>query len=593
MSTSYRPQPFAPPTLPTVYLDYTTGKGVDWDGRPFAAPISSRRKNPTLADKLDAVAAAVGPVAEKAKIIFTGKIPATERGQRHWLLVQTPGWVAPRGHWLGTPPTGRFTHELTGVYIEVRTAAEWFGDTPLRPAQARDAFMVLDALLGFTFGPALHARGKDTWGKTLVMHTPASTGTNLWAAAMPRFLNPTPADDDIAEELHATSTQHHLDHLVAGPAMAGHEDVVPLIDRPEIEGFSYVDGRFMYGSLCRELGMGPGVRKRAYETMEILENNPYVRARIRVRFTVPKQWHHVGIFGLPHANPADGWYYPNRPGATGETWADAAEVMVARKHGWSVEPLESIVFNEKMPKARTRTDATGATGRGMTKARPLDDWATKLGSMRESITHDPELPPLLKRAVGAALRAILIQSIGSFASRGRGATAVVDDPKLIPPDYVASVRRQGTRFIYTIPQSFSAKQALYYHPEYAVQVWGRGRAKVLDSRGGTFKATGALSLPGHSIIGINGDAIYSTEVPTWALPIEQGGADDGKTGRLRLQGHLTGGQPAPATRAERDKLKERAVSNGTEVEPEDQTSFAFEWHTPADDAANYQASEEQ
>lgn len=590
---SNRPQPWRVSPIPSVFMDYTTGHGVLDTGATFKARISAGRKNPTLTDKLDTVAHIAGPAIPKIRIMLTGKVPPSDRQTRHWLLVQTPGWSAERGHWLGTPPTGRFTHRNTGQEVEVRVASEWFGNTPLSPRQARDAWQYLDAVLSYTFGPSL---GEKT--RTSLMLSPAATGSNLWAATLPKGLNPEPVTDDIAAELHATSGQHHQDHLVSGPATSAHDDVVPLIDTrvvKELPRFSYVDGRFMYASLCRELGTGPGVRLNRSQAYDLLESNPYARARYEVRFTVPTDWHHVGIFGIQHQNPADGWYYPNRPGARGITWADASEVFVALKAGWQVEPLQAIVFNQVMDKARKQFHADDYVARrGKTTAKPLDLWASKLMKARENVMHDPEVDEALKKPVGAALRAILIQSIGSFASRGRGATAVAYDPKEIPAEYASTVQQKGKAWTYTIPHRLTGRQLAFYHPEFAAQIWGRGRSKVLHAKVSN-EVVGALSLPGSSIIGINGDAIYTTEYPRWALPVEEGGLDDGKTGRLRLQGHLAGPLTPPATRAERDKLRERAQQAGTQVSPEnlvDQATFDLEFDTTVDSPEAYQEGDD-
>ena len=504
--------------------------------------------------------------------------------------METPGWSAERGHWLGDPPTGRFTHRVTGQTVEVRVAKEWFGDVALTPRQARDAWMYLDSVLGWTFGPTL-PKGM----KTTLMLSPAATGVNLWAAAMPKGLTPDPITPDIAEELHATSGQHHIEHSASDPSSTGHEDVVPLIDTryvSEIPRFTYIDGRFMYASLCREVGTGPGVRLNQSAAFDLLESHPYARARYQVRFKVPHDWNHVGIFGMQHHNPADGWYYPNRPGAEGETWADAAEVFTALKAGWQVVPLQAVAFNEVMNQARTRFQGDDPIARrGTTKARPLDLWADKLMKARENVAHDPAVEPALKKAAGAALRAILIQAIGNFASRGRGSTAVVHDPKEIPAQYAHTAQRKGKAWIYTIPQQLTQRQQAFYRPEFSAQIWGRGRAKVLSTKIAGQQA-GAFALPGDSIIGINGDAIYTTATPpAWALPVDQGGGDDGKAGRLRLQGHLDGPLKVPTTRAERDKLRERAQQAGTDLAPEDfvdQAAFRFEFDQIADSPENYQ-----
>lgn len=590
---SFRPQPWRVSPMPTVFMDYTTGQGVLDNGNPFRSRVSPGLKNPNLTDKLDSVAHMAGAGVEKIRIMLTGKVPPADRSTRHWLLVQTPGWTAERGHWLGTPPTGRFTNALTQQYVEVRVASEWFGDNPLTARQAREAWNYLDAILSYTFGPSL-----PDGMRTTLMLSPAATGTNLWAATMPKGLDPEPVTEDIASELHATSGQHHLDHLVSGSSIALHDDVVPLIDtsvNKEIPRFTYIDGRFMYASLCRELGTGPGVRLGREKAFELLQNNPYARARYQVKFSVPDDWNHVGIFGIQHQNSADGWYYPNRPGAKGIAWADASEVFVAMNSGWLVEPLQAVVFNETMNAARKRFHGDDHTARrAKTKAKPLDLWADKLIKARENVADDPQIDEVLKRAVGAALRAILIQSIGSFASRGRGSTAVVYDPKDIPAEYASTVKQKGKAWTFLIPHQLSDRQAAFYRPEFAAQIWGRGRAKVLQAKVAG-QTVGALSLPGNSIIGINGDAIYTTVLPAWALPTEAGGLDDGKTGRLRLQGYLEGPFAAPGTRAERDKLREKAQKSGTQMAIDsvlDQSPFRLEFDPTEDSAEAYLGADE-
>lgn len=593
-SGNYRPQPWRVSKIATAFMDYTTGEGVLDSGHPFRSNISRGRKNPTLTDKLETVHSLAPAGIEKIRIMLTGKVPPADRNGRHWLMVQTPGWNADRGHWLGSPPTGRFTHNLTGRYIEIRVASEWFGDTNLTPRQARDAWDYLDSMLSFTFGPSLPSDMKTT-----LMLSPAATGTNLWAATMPNGLNPEPVTDDIAEELHASSGQHHLEHLVSGPSIANHEDVLALIDAentPKIPQFSYIDGRFMYASLCREIGTGPGVRLRQSEAYDLLQSNPYARARYEVRFTVPDNWNHVGIFGMKHKNPSDGWYYPNRPKAQGITWADASEVFVALKYGWHVEPLQAVRFNETMSTARKRFYGSDEPAkRKATKARPLDLWAEKLMTARDNVAHDHGIDETLRKAISSALRAILIQSIGSFASRGRGATAVTDDPKFVPPQYADSISKKGKLFVYTIPQKLTGRQASFYRPEFAAQIWGRGRAKVLSGRVGNTEV-GALTLPGSSIIGINGDAIYTTELPLWSFPTEQGGADDGKAGRLRLQGALQGPLVTPSSRAQRDRLRDRAIKAGTAQaiqDQMDQASFGEEFVPTADSSDFYAPGDEE
>ncbi|MFX7768421.1 hypothetical protein ABTK15_20660, partial [Acinetobacter baumannii] len=82
-----------------------------------------------------------------------------------------------------------------------------------------------------------------------------------------------PVEDDIAQEIHFTSGLHHYDHLVAGESCATHEDCVPLIDPAQtkkISEFAYVDGRFMFAGVGRELGIGPAIRLNQAAAYELL-----------------------------------------------------------------------------------------------------------------------------------------------------------------------------------------------------------------------------------------------------------------------------------------------------------------------------------
>lgn len=574
-ASSTRPRVQRVGHMPTIWMDYTTGKGVRSDGQPFKAPPGQRRKHPNLEDKLEAVATEAGAAARKVRIMFTGKIPATGQGVRHWLLVDPANWSSPRGHWLRTPPAGRFQHDLTGLEVEVRLASEWFGDAPLTPNEGRQAWELLDHILMYTFGRKATARSNRTKGllpsdlRTTLMMTPTATGRNLWAAALPSRFDPEPISWDIAEEIHGFSGQHHIEHLVGSDDNPLHHDVIPTIDaraRPELDQFSYIDGRFMYASLCNELGTGPAVRLTRSQASDLMhsQGGEYARARYEVRFTVPHDWDHVGIFPVKHDNPKDGWYYPNRPGAQAVTWADSSEVFVALRAGWQVEPLQAVRFNESMPSTRKRRGDSGAAEHTMVKAKPLDLWAQKLRTSRENVAGDPDVPTSIKQAVGAALRQILLNTIGGFASRGGSATATVSDIKDVPPEYQHSIEVHGDVFSYTVPQKLSDSAAPFYRPELAAQVWGRGRAKVLSSPVDG-QQVGALTLPRSSIIGINGDAVYTTEMPEWALPTDRGGADDGKPGRLRLQGYLPGPVKTPRTTEERNQLRLRAQKQGADI----------------------------
>lgn len=313
--------------------------------------------------------------------------------------------------------------------------------------------------------------------------------------------------------------------------------------QPKIGLFSYVDGRFMYASLGRELGVGPGVRFNRAQTHELLNSDPYARAWVEVKFTVPEGWNHVGLLGVQHENVRDGWFYPNRPGATYTTWADSSEVFTAMHFGWIIDPQQSIVFAKRNEYGKA--------------ARPLDNFMNAIDRVRTATEQNESYPPMLRRAVTAALRQILIHTVGKFSARGTMKSEVTTTEWDAPDNAV----RHGKILTYQVPGD--KHQPQNYYPQFSVQIWGRGRNRVLDAPTALGPHTGgALTLPPQSLIGINGDAIYSTVVPQWAKDAVHAGGDDGKTGRLRLKGVVPGPGATPKTLLERERLRAKAEQLG-------------------------------
>lgn len=529
-----RPQIYKYKPKRTVWIDFKTGRGVTDDGTTVRPKIGDRRKNPNLVDILD-TAHTLG--AER--IMLSGAVPEVIPGKSHWLIVPTPGWTSD-GHWFNQPVAGRFTNDVSGAKLEVRTVSEWFGTNDLRPAEARDAWTVTAAALA------------DAVPGALMGLTPAATGTNAWALSLPKTvgserrpleLEPLPAD--VAAELHATSGQHRIEHLTTGPDRCGCGACLPLFDAeatPKLEVFSYIDGRFMYAALCRELGLGFRGRLNRAGAAELLERDPYARARFYVRATVPATWSHVGLLAVQHADAADGWHYPNRPGTTFEAWADAAEIKIARDNGWMVEPVEAIEFY---------------------KSRPLDTFAERMTRARSRVDANHDLSGVVRRAAAGALRSIVIQTIGNFAKRFRGRTVAVDSAHKIPEAYVDTAQRYGDAWTYTEPgREHRGNELAIYQPQIAVQVWARSRSRVLWAPTANTSATGerggVLAMDPGTLLGINGDAIYTTDIPAYALPAgghgTVPGGDDGKVGRLRMKGILEN-VPTPTTQAERNELR--------------------------------------
>lgn len=509
-----------------MWLDFATSAGVDDKSRPVAAVTSSPRRKPRLIEYLETARA-----ASAEKVMLSGEIPPAT-GEGHWLVGEIPGWSAQNLR-LGSPANGTFRHEESGAEVMVRLVKEWFGDIPLEPAQAQAAWAAVAATL------------KDLTEDASMAYTPSRTGLNLWRLSVPRNQEISSVSSDIAEEIHATSGQGYSAHFVAGESFSQHEDCIPLIDpeaTPTINAFADTDGRFMYAAVGKELGVGPAVRLKQDAASTMLFEEPFRRARYEVRFRVPSDWDTVGIFGVQHPNREQGWYHPNRPGATGVTWCDAAEATLALKHGWDVQPLQAVAFQ---------------------KGNPMDTFFARVIRARERAAASKQWEPMVRRAVVAALRNILLQSVGAMASQGRTDTHLVESAREVPAG--ADMTRIGDRFMYETKDE-TRKGGEFYHPELAAQIWGRARARVLESPLGGPNSRGlkggALHFPPHLIIGIHVDAIYTSHPPVWALPVGSAGGDDGKVGRLRLEGFLRGPLPTPVTLSERAALRIQSVEAG-------------------------------
>ena len=82
--------------------------------------------------------------------------------------------------------------------------------------------------------------------------------------------------------------------------------------------------------------------------------------------------------------------------------------------------------------------------------------------------------------------------------------------------------------------------------------------------------------------GVRGDAIYATEVPSWSLTEERGGGDDGRVGRMRLQGYVPGPLKIPADETARNRLRAKAARLGV-----DAASSEYEMQAAPVDGTDY------
>lgn len=485
-----------PRKLPTLWLDVA--------GKSLADVLWSARE------------------AGAERVMLTGPCPP-----RSWFLASVDGWEHGAHHLdyetagLKEPlPVGRYTMPSERHTVTVRRAAEWFGGGEYTPDTARTAWDALEGVL------ATHVPGASLFA------TPGATGMNCWLLSRPRsretgeLIDPPQLDPDTADLIRSTSPQHRM-QLVTPPSTVG---------APTMPALWYLDGRWMYAALLRELGTGPVIRQTGEQCEERwqVKGGPYARARYLVDFAAPVGWEHVSVFMVRASDdPADGWTFPLQ----GRTWADAAEVELARRMGWSVRLREGLMF---------------------TPGRPLDTWAERLTRARDAVsddTHGPEVARLVRLAV----RLVLLYTVGGWHSTGRDELTTTDS-QMRPPageGWGAPTTDADGRVIWRRRVPLTGRAAALLHPEWSSQVWGRGHVRVLDAptaeRG---VRAGALYASPADLVAITGDALTLTRRPHWA------DLDDGRPGRLRVKGHLCGPIPWPARAGDRDRLARAADAAG-------------------------------
>ena len=236
-----------------------------------------------------------------------------------------------------------------------------------------------------------------------------------------------------------------------------------------------------------------------------------------------------------------------------ETWADAREVNLATEWFWTVDILEAVKF---------------------TKVASLHPFAYVVGKMLE-LTDTLQVDgsasvPRRKQAVAAAVRHMYRTDRRVFARRSRTTSGFATDPAKVPTTAVGGVTPMHGGWIYQVPTLSKPGDSDTWHPEIAARVWATSRVQVLSSptalvtrgRGAGQRKYGALEVPPEQLIGIQGDALYTTQVLDWTLPVAVGGGDDGRSGRIRCKGYLPGPLPVPADWAARQRLSQQAEQAG-------------------------------
>ncbi len=417
-------------------------------------------------------------------------------------------------------PVIRLAHRKTGRRVTLYSIGPWFG-TDVSPRAARSAFELLGELL----------REKFAGEGVTVLPTPALTGVDLWDRRRSGREYPV-LPDELLELVRSTSGQ-------------GRVQICPPAGLETVPGFYYLDGRWAYAAFTYRLPVWAGEPPRVEE---IPEHDPYRPGLYEIRFRVPEDWRHIGIFPVKarERDPITGelkWEYPAEPGSEWETWAHHPELLLAERFGWRYEIRRRLLF-----------EAAGQRG---APTEPLRAWRDALVELRgrvERMGERAELPPETAGLLSGALRAILLFTVGYFHRSRRSVFRVVhkDELRKVPPQFERTIEGYGELRTYREVEPLSGKLKRHAHPEWSSTIWAKTRARMLhsDKFHGAGVETGALTLPRGDVLAIRTDALYLARDPGWP--------ETGKIGELRLKGRLPGPIPVPTKNPELNDLRDRA-----------------------------------
>lgn len=549
-STHQLPEPEPePPTSPTspaqtrqhsarketrvIYADINAGRAISLSGDTL--PFTANRSLPELARQI--------VNDQDTRVFLCGELPVDYEA---WLIdpamfdIYSTG---KRGHYLDpkdhTGHVARFEHRTTGSKLEIRSMSAWLGDSAYTVEQARDAVLLLNQYLQRAF---TH--------DTIAYSTPSQTFQQIWTRQNRIEKKSYPLlPQNIRDIIHSTSGQGRVELLTQ-------EHVKKLSE------LHYYDGVFMYAALT----WGLPTELETHDHVGVYAGK--VPARYRIKYTVPGDWDHIGLFMTPKGNET--WIYPGNihQGQTFETWADGAEIaalidhyspaltnganatkeeirdekerayragMLAAFSAWKIEISERIVFKAEKDSEHKK---------------PLDTITKKLVAMREQLEKDACLDTsrsVVYKLVRGMVRNIVLHGIGAFHRNKRDLTIILPKDAPAPDNIIAAPKELGDNlYIYSVPGKVDAYSEQFDHPEYSALVWARCRARMTKW---------ALSLPRESLIAIRTDAIATTqEVDAWRA--------SEKVGTLREKWSIKKSLKAPHTYEELDTLVEKHVKEG-------------------------------
>ena len=496
--------PATVPVIPDTPNGLTAGVVSLRERHPYGRQTAFLPSSMPLADVLDAAR-----LWQAGRVYLTGPAPfdpdsgATQAERtRAWALQPLPEGWSHGEHYLADPvlPVCRY---VRGDYrVAVMRAASWWGESDAETEVCVQAW----ERLGRELDNITAFRGAG------LADTPATTGRALWLRTVPEGKG----YEVMAPELR---------ELVAATAGQGRSQLVDIhpAEHDAWRDFTYMDGRLMYAALTWGMPVGEPTLWTAggLSALSDAEGERVLRGRgrWRVTATVPHTWSHVGMLMCP--DDAGGWCYPDRPGQTFTTWADGAEVWLARSYGWAVELHEGMSWREGKPLNTWRDHLVGVWTRA--------DAAGRNGHQDAAL-------------VAKAVRSIILHALGAFATRAHPITRsapAASNPD-VPPG--VEVRLVGENLVWQEPGKLSAWSERTAHPEWSATVWARARARITEA---------ALRLNPARVVAFSTDALYvAGGPPEWT--------DDGKPGAFRSKGTRPGPFTWPTTRNELYRLRDEA-----------------------------------
>ena len=442
------------------------------------------------------------PNTERPRTVFIcgGDSAATTPAVDWWQEPLAHGWALRQWHNAVDRRTG--VYERDGVTLDLRMAAPWFGASgaALDPVVCLAAWRRLLQQLRGGFGQHVS-----------LVTTPAMTGLELLEASLPYGVAVETLPEPARDHLHSISTQ-------------GRRELFAPYTRT-VSDLWEIDARWMYAACLHNLPVGPMVTDNKDAFAGFTPGFYMVKAR------VPAGWSHIGL--LPDLATLDGpgsIEYPRRPRKAFWSWATGAEVQLALAQGWKLAIYQRILWPE--------TGTRGAPDVAKT-------WITKLRALRDAAQYGPLAGAPEAELLAAALRHLVIDSVGRWYSREREEHGILPLARIneLPSGAVPHIERDLVLWERTA--AIRPEWERYAHPEWAATVWGRTRARL---------AAQALTLPFHSLVALRTDGIWTTANP-YELAVRD---DDPRPGAWRVKSYLQGPEFWPQSEAALIDLMRRA-----------------------------------